>query len=424
MNFPRIIFVLAVVLTACIGLLIFRGNDPVVIIIVAGLLIFSLLSLRWLYKSVRRPLNVVASGLALLRGKDFSSRLAYVGEKDADKIIEMYNTMIRSLNLERRRLREQNHFLDLLIDVSTMGIIILDPDEEVVQLNRAALSFLGIKTVEEIKYKKLEVFDSKLCKILSSLKEGEINVVRLPDSMVYRCSRLQFMERGIKHPFIIVDKLTEEVMRAERKSYEKVIRMMAHEVNNSLGGMKTVLEIAAAETPDAELKDALADCGRRCMDLSAFITKFASAVKIPTPHKDELDLAQLLRSRSREFEWLCSAEGARLTMDFPDEKIMTRADPVLIEQTIMNIVKNGAESASKGGEVCISLSGAGILTVSDNGPGISKDVSEMLFTPFFTTKKTGHGLGLLFVSEVLNEHSFRFSLETGEDGITRFTIRF
>ncbi|MDE6786319.1 MAG: HAMP domain-containing histidine kinase, partial [Muribaculaceae bacterium] len=132
-----------------------------------------------------------------------------------------------------------------------------------------------------------------------------------------------------------------------------------------------------------------------------------------------------LRSRSSIFESICSETGSKLTMTIPDEETPVFIDPVLIEQVITNIVKNAAESAGQGGMVDVSIENPGSrLVVTDNGPGISPEASEMLFTPFFTTKESGHGLGLLLVSEVLNSHGCRFSLETYPDSLTRFTIKF
>ena len=119
------------------------------------------------------------------------------------------------------------------------------------------------------------------------------------------------------------------------------------------------------------------------------------------------------------------ATGTTLLMKIPESNRSVFIDPVLIEQVITNIIKNAAESAGEGGTVTIEIGEPGTtLTVTDNGPGISQEAAEMLFTPFFTTKEKGHGLGLLLVSEVLNAHGCRFSLETCEDGLTRFRIRF
>ncbi|MDE7345815.1 MAG: PAS domain-containing sensor histidine kinase [Muribaculaceae bacterium] len=393
--------------------------------LVWGVALLGVLLLLLFYRNVMRPLRTIANGIDLLRAQDFSSRLSHVGQREADRIVDMFNGMMASLKQERLKLREQNHFLDLLIDVSPMGIITIGDDGIISGGNRAAARFLDFDTAREMTGLKPDEIRSTLGNVISGLKEREVRVVRLNDSMVYRCSRLAFMESGISHPFYLIEKLTDEVMKAERKSYEKVIRMMAHEVNNSLAGIISVMETAEEEISDPDLSEAILACEDRCRDMGAFITKFASAVKIPEPMRINVDLTDLLRRRAPLFESICTATGSTLAMELPESEVSVFIDPVLIEQVVTNIVKNAAESAGEGGKVDIHIEGPGTtLVITDNGPGISAEAADMLFTPFFTTKETGHGLGLLFVSEVLNSHGCRFSLETCPDSLTRFRIRF
>lgn len=394
--------------------------------IVWGLALLSVLLMVVFYRNVLRPLRTIANGVYLLRAQDFSSRLSHVGQREADRIVDMFNSMMSSLKQERLRLREQNNFLGLLIDVSPLGIILLGQDGRMTEANKTAASFLGQEKPETMRGLRPAETDTQLGHLLDSLADDEVRVARLNDSMVYRCSRLGFMDSGYRHPFLIVEKLTDEVRKAEKKSYEMVIRMMAHEVNNSLAAVNSVLDTASDAVSDPDLTEALTACENRCHALSGFITKFASAVKIPEPVLAECRLDNLLQSWSPMLESLCASAGASLQMDTGQECLTLRLDPVLMEQAVNNIVKNAAESAGEGGLVRVSLSAGSkpVLTVSDNGPGIDADTAEMLFTPFFSTKPSGHGLGLMLVSEVLSGHGCRFSLETGEDGLTRFTIRF
>ncbi|MDE5848842.1 MAG: PAS domain-containing sensor histidine kinase [Muribaculaceae bacterium] len=393
--------------------------------VVWGVALIGILLLAVFYRNVMKPLRSIANGIDLLRAQDFSSRLSPVGQREADRIVDMFNGMMTSLKQERLKLREQNHFLDLLIEVSPMGIIMLGRDGRISSANRAAARFLDFDTAKDLIGISPAEINSPLGKMLCNLRDREMRVVRLNDSMVYRLSRLSFMESGMSHPFYLIEKLTDEVMKAERKSYEKVIRMMAHEVNNSLAGIISVLETAYEEIEDPDLKEAMTACKDRCRDMGGFITKFASAVKIPEPNRINTDLTHLLRSRIPLFESICSSTGSGLTMVLPEEETPVFIDPVLMEQVVTNIVKNAAESAAEGGEVEIRIEGPGArLVITDNGPGISQEAADMLFTPFFTTKETGHGLGLLLVSEVLNSHGCRFSLETCDDGLTRFRIKF
>ena len=416
--------IILLILGAVVALMLLEAGS-VTYTVVWGVAILGVLLLVLFYRNVMRPLRAITNGIDLLRAQDFSSRLSPVGQREADRIVNMFNGMMASLKQERLKLREQNHFLDLLIDVSPMGIVTLDSHGRISGANRAAARFLDFDMAREMTGLTPTDIHSTLGNVLVSLTDREVRVVRLNDSMVYRCSRLSFMESGISHPFYLIEKLTDEVMKAERKSYEKVIRMMAHEVNNSLAGIISVMDTAAEEVSDPDLTEAIGACEDRCRDMGAFITKFASAVKIPEPTRSNVDLIDLLKKRAPLFESICSATGSRLRMKLPDRDVSVFIDPVLMEQVITNIIKNAAESAGEGGKVDVGIEGPGTtLTITDNGPGISAEAAEMLFTPFFTTKETGHGLGLLLVSEVLNSHGCRFSLETCPDGLTRFRIRF
>lgn len=425
MRISWIFSLIVLLIVGAVVALMLLNADSVTYTIVWGIALLGILLLILFYRNVMRPLRTIANGIDLLRAQDFSSRLSPVGQREADRIVDMFNGMMASLKQERLKLREQNHFLDLLIEVSPMGIVTLDVDGKISGANRAAARFLDFDTAKEMTGLTPHEIPSTLGNVLRSLQDREVRVVRLNDSMVYRCSRLSFMESGIGHPFYLIEKLTDEVMKAERKSYEKVIRMMAHEVNNSLAGIISVMEMAEEEIQDPDIKEAITACEDRCRDMGAFITKFASAVKIPEPSKRNTDLTELLRSRASLFESICTATGSHLTMVLTEKETPVFIDPVLIEQVVTNIVKNAAESAGEDGEVEIRIDDPGAnLVITDNGPGISPEAAEMIFTPFFTTKETGHGLGLLLVSEVLNSHAARFSLETGPDHLTRFRIKF
>lgn len=195
----------------------------------------------------------ISNGIDLLRAQDFSSRLSHVNQREADRIVDMFNRMMTALKEERLRMREQNHFLDLLIGVSPMGIVILDGNR-IMAANPAASAFLEIGKGDSIAGLSLADLRSQLGKALASLAQGQTETVRLSDSMVYRCSRLSFMDKGFAHPFLLIEKLTEEVMKAEKKSYEKVIRVIAHEVNNTMAESTQCFRPPASSSATSPMK--------------------------------------------------------------------------------------------------------------------------------------------------------------------------
>ncbi len=405
------------------------GNVTALYYVLGGIVVLCVLLLLVFYRSILKPIRTISNGVNLLREQDFSSRLAPVGQREADRIVEMFNRMMTSLKDERLRVREQNHFLDLLIEVSPMGIMIIGQDDRITLVNKAATSYLGYDQAGEITGMRLKEIDGALGRIVADLKRDEVVTVRLDDSMIYRCSRLSFMDKGYVHPFILIEALTEEVMLAERKSYEKVIRVIAHEVNNSMASVYSMLDtmalVSEAEGRDDSESEILRVCEQRCRSLSRFITAYADVVKIPDASPVAVSLNTFVTDISVLLDSMCVNYGVKFSLDLDQDDVTVNVDPVLFEQVLINIVKNSAESASGKGYVSVkTCSQPPSLTVTDNGGGISPEASSKLFSPFFSTKPEGQGIGLLFISDVLRKHRCRFSLRTDDDGLTRFTIRF
>ena len=389
----------------------------------------SLVYLVYFYRKVIKPLNSIAGGMDLLRAQDFSSRLAPVGQREADRIVQVFNRMMDQLKEERLRLREQNHFLDLLISVSPMGVIILTLDEKISMTNKAALEFMDEGLEEDLIGKSMDELNGTLAEELKRLPKGATETIRLSNSRIYRCSRLSFIDRGFAHPFYLIESLTADVMKAEKKAYEKVIRMIAHEVNNSVAGIASTLDTVndALQTIDdtEDLQEVMKVCIERSFSMSRFITNFADVVKIPEPQLEEVSLNDRVFACKRFMENVCQSRDIDLQMNLCEENPTVSIDTSLFEQVLINIIKNAAESIGEKGCITIRTSASPLmLEIGDTGQGISKETETMLFTPFFSTKPNGQGIGLIFIREVLMKHNCNFSLRTYPDGITRFCICF
>ena len=397
--------------------------------LIEGIITFSLIYLVYFYRKVIKPLNSIAGGMDLLQAQDFSSRLAPVGQKEADRIVQVFNRMMDQLKEERLRLREQNHFLDLLISVSPMGVIILTLDEKISMVNKASLEFMDEGEEENLIGKSMHELNGTLAEELKRLPKGATETIRLSNSRIYRCSRLSFIDRGFAHPFYLIESLTADVMKAEKKAYEKVIRMIAHEVNNSVAGITSTLDTvnSALQTIDdtEDLQEVMKVCIERSFSMSRFITNFADVVKIPEPQLEEVPLNERVISCKRFMENVCQSRNINLQMDLCKENPTVSIDTSLFEQVLINIIKNSAESIEEKGCITIRTSASPLmLEIGDTGKGISKETETMLFTPFFSTKPNGQGIGLIFTREVLMKHNCNFSLRTYPDGITRFRICF
>ena len=431
MKLKSLFFILAFLLAVVWAVLLFIATkeNGWRFYLIEGLITLSLVYLVYFYRKVIKPLNSIAGGMDLLRAQDFSSRLAPVGQQEADRIVQVFNRMMDQLKEERLRLREQNHFLDLLISVSPMGVIILTLDEKISMVNKAALEFMDEGKEADLIGKSMDELNGTLAEELKRLAKGATETIRLSNSRIYRCSRLSFIDRGFAHPFYLIESLTADVMKAEKKAYEKVIRMIAHEVNNSVAGIASTLDTVndALQTIDdtEDLQEVMKVCIERSFSMSRFITNFADVVKIPEPQLEEVSLNDRVFACKRFMENVCQSRNIDLQMNLCEENPTVSIDTSLFEQVLINIIKNAAESIGEKGSITIRTSASPLmLEIGDTGQGISKETETMLFTPFFSTKPNGQGIGLIFIREVLMKHNCNFSLRTYPDGITRFRICF
>ena len=422
-------FILALFLAALGGVILYFGGwvyKPL-LYISEVLIVFLLVYLILFYRKIIKPLDTIGSGMELLREQDFSSRLTLVGQYEADRVVNVFNRMMEQLKNERLRLREQNHFLDLMINASPMGVIITSLDEDLSELNPMALKMLGVR-LEDVQGKKMKEIDSPLAVELANLPKGEKVTVRLNDSNIYRCTHSSFIDRGFQHPFYLVETLTDEVMKAEKKAYEKVIRMIAHEVNNTTAGitstLDTVEQALSSEEGMEDICDVMRVCTDRCFSMSRFITRFADVVKIPEPTLSSVNLNDLVFTCKRFMEGMCNDRRITLRMEMDESLKDVMLDAALFEQVLVNIIKNAAESIETDGEIIVRTFAPATVEVIDNGQGISKETEAKLFSPFFSTKPNGQGIGLIFIREVLMRHGCTFSLRTYADGLTRFRITF
>lgn len=425
-------FFLLILLLVCLVLLlaymVLGGHSFKLFFWIEGLMVLVIVLLFLLYQRIIKPLYTLGNGMDLLNEQDFSSRLGRVGQKETDRIVDVFNRIMDQLKNERLRLREQNHFLDLLIQASPMGVIILNLDRQILSVNPAACKMLRITGEEEVIGNTLSGRnDLPLLEELDRVPLDGSQTIRLSDANVYKCSHSSFMDQGFSHDFYLIEMLTQEVFKAEKKAYEKVIRMISHEVNNTTAGITSTLDTLESTFSGMEdmkdVCDVLQISIDRCYSMSRFITNFADVVRIPEPQCKPTSLNELVTSCKRFMETICMSRDIELRMELADNLPMVEIDRSLFEQVLVNIIKNSAESIGRQGHIYIRTTTHPLcLEVGDDGQGISKETEAKLFSPFFSTKPNGQGIGLIFIREVLQRHQCSFSLKTYADGITRFKI--
>lgn len=391
-------------------------------------LVAAVLVIAILWQSAVRPKRIVTRGLELIASQDFNNRLVHTGIHGPDRIVDLFNTMIERLHSERTKNMEQENFLQLLTKASPMGVIILDFDKIVTLVNPAFLKFTDIEKEEIILGKKLKDVNVSLVKEMLKIPLGKNAVIRDGDVMMYRCYHLSFIQSSFRREFFLLESLTDEVIKAERAAYEKVIRTISHEVNNTMGGVRSVIQTIADTADDQETVEVLESCDNRCEQMCAFVSSYADVVRLPEPMKHPVDLNGEV-ARLIPFLRMMIKDGVSLDFSPSADPVVVDIDSNMIQQVIVNIVKNANESilSPEDGVIEISISdedGHPLMEISNNGMPISEEVSRNLFRPFYTTKKAGRGIGLTLTAEILNRHSARFSLRTDSDNTTKFRISF
>ncbi len=376
-----------------------------------------------LYLKTIKPLYSIINGVDLLRAQDFNSRLKRVNQKEIDQIVDLFNKMLRQLKEERMEAREKNELLNVLINASPMGVVMLDLDGNISLINPSAATILecpaSTKTIDSI--------DNILASELKALQKNSSKVVHLNDGNIFKCTHSTFVASGFNHSFYLIEKMTEELLFAERKAYEKVIRMIAHEVNNSMAGVSSSIDMVAStftESGDIEVVDILSMSAERCINLSQFISKFADVVKIPEPVCHKFNFNELITNNSKLYESLTIGRDIKIIISLSEQPLIINADVAQMEQVILNIIKNSIEAIDDSGEIIINTStDTNKITISNNGRPIAPETEQHLFTPFYSTKPYGQGIGLMVIREILTQHGYRFALKTNKQGLTSFTIR-
>jgi signal transduction histidine kinase len=377
-------------------------------------------------------LSVLQSGAQLLNESDFQARFRETGRPEMDELVRVYNRMADHLREERIRLQEQHHLLSRILEVSPSGVAILDFDGRFDFANGAAERLLGLPAAALRGRTPAEV-DSPLARAVADIPAGEARVIALWGGRRVKCHKGTFVDRGFPRTFILVEELTEELRQFEKAAYEKLIRMLSHEVNNSVGATNSLLhsclnyapQLRAEDRPDFEA--ALRVVIARTEQLSAFMRSFADVVRLPPPRTEPCDVRELLESIAVLMRPMCVQREVEWRWELADGLPRVDMDRAQMEQVLVNVCKNALEAIGRRGRLTVRVGRKGtrpFVAVEDSGPGIPEDVRVHLFTPFFSTKENGQGLGLTLVQEILDRHRFEYSLEGPPGGPTTFTILF
>lgn len=378
-----------------------------------------------------RPIEFIQASKATFQDRAFGSRMKSVGIRELDELVQLFNAMLEELHVEQLKLGEQKGFFDKLLQATPIGVVIHDFDEHISNVNPAAEQMLELE-FQTLKGSTLADHASLLATTISENRHKLPALLTLPDGRRFRVQQSVFYDRGFQRVFLLLEELTREMQAAERSAYEQLIQMTSHEVNNTIGATNSLLQGCkdyAAQLQEADREDfmrALQVVMQRNSRLAEFMQRLAQVVHLPVPDCQPVDLPLLLQTLQAMF--VVELRNRNIRWDFVCTAVpKVNLDTHLFEQALINIVKNAYEAIERDGVLTVTLqqgTDGPELIIQDSAGKLSQMDRQKLFKPFYSSKRHGQGIGLMLVREILQQHGFRYSLDSEPGVWTRFRIMF
>jgi two-component system, NtrC family, nitrogen regulation sensor histidine kinase NtrY len=359
-------------------------------------------------------------GLRAFRDGDFSMRLASQGRGSVAEVKRLYNEAADVLRLRRNDVFQKELLLDTILQRTPVAVVLVSAADRVVYSNTAARELFAeggrldghhfSEIVAHLTGPVREALDARADAIVTVPSDGREETFHL--------SQRTFQLNTVEHRLVLVERLTAELRRQEIAVWKNAIRVINHELNNTIAPISSMIHSAriAQERPDRRhhLVEIYGTIEERLAFLRAFLESYAQFARLPAPRKERTMWADVLDDVHSLYAFRTEGSTA-------EESLIDRAQ---MQQVLINLVKNAHESGSALSEIVVSIQKGvegTLLRVLDRGRGMSQEVMRQALVPFYTTKPAGSGLGLALCNEILEAHGGRMRLQAREGGGTVVT---
>jgi len=382
--------------------------------------LLSLLALAWVFvwqlSPLTQSLSALENGIDAFKDSDFSLTIHDQKYAEISQVIAIYNELSAALRDERMEIYQRELLLDTVIQSTPVGLVLTSSRDSVVYSNVAAKELLKQqKKLEGSKFSELlQALPAELKKATLDKSNGLVSDISDEHSVIYHVNCRKFTLNGNEHTLYLYKNMTNDISRQETKMWKQVIRLISHELNNSLAPISSLTRSAQKIIDQPEhihmLSDVLDTIGLRTKHLHDFISQYAKFARFPKPDMQQVDLAKFFQHIKLLSDVSCQYEVYTEKAKF---------DAGQIEQVLINLLKNAKESGSELADVVLSISQQARLltfTVSDRGTGLTEQQMQQALLPFFTTKQSGTGIGLALSNDIVNSHGGKLRLVNRDSG--------